>query len=69
MNLRHIVIDGKAYLWRELVRLRREQLAAFKTQASQPALFELKNDTRPKPERKAAGRYLQPSLFSIPPHR
>jgi hypothetical protein len=63
MRLRHIVIDGKLYLWSEIVRLRREQLAASKRQMAQPALFELKDDTRPANERKAADRYLQPSLF------
>jgi hypothetical protein len=63
MKLRHIVIDGKPYLWCEIVRLRREQLAAVKRQAAQPTLFELKHDARPVIERKAADRYLQPSLF------
>jgi hypothetical protein len=63
MNRRHIVIDGKTYLWSEAVRLRREQLAARKAQARQPALFELKDDARPRQERKAADRCLQPALF------
>lgn len=64
MKPRHIVIDGRAHLWSELVRLRREQLAACRAQAHQPALFELKEDTRPAPERKASDRYAQPSLFN-----
>lgn len=63
MKLRHVVIEGKTYLWSELVRLRREQLAALNTQATQPALFELKDNVRPRTERKAAERYLHPSLF------
>jgi hypothetical protein len=67
MKHRHIIIEGKPYLWSELVRLRREQLAACRVQAHQPALFELKHDVRPEPERKASCRYQQPSLFTIPP--
>ena len=62
---RFIVIDGKRYLWRDLVRLRREQLRAL-ANARQPALFELKDDRRPPAERTAAGRYLEPSLFTLP---
>jgi hypothetical protein len=55
MNPRHILIDGRPYAWSELVKLRREQLAAQKTHAHQcPALFELKDDVRPSTERKAA---------------
>jgi hypothetical protein len=69
MNRRHIAIDGKTYLWSELVRLRREQLAAIMTPPNQPALFELEHDMRPQAERKADDRYLQPSLFNIPPRR
>ena len=58
-----ILIDGKRYLWREILALRRQQLAQAKN-AAQPALFELKEDRRPRPERTAAGRYQRPSLFS-----
>jgi hypothetical protein len=59
-----IDIEGKRVLWRELVKRRREQLAAV-AKAEQPALFELKDDRRPIAERSAAGRYLEPSLFTI----
>jgi hypothetical protein len=60
---RFIEIDGKRYLWRELVQLRHAQKTAHaKTQ--QPALFELKDDHRPVAARTAAGRYREPSLFS-----
>ncbi len=60
---RFIEIEGKRYLWRDLVQLRREQK---KTQerAQQPVLFELKDDHRPVAERTAADRYREPSLFS-----
>jgi hypothetical protein len=57
-----IEIDGKRVLWRELVQRRREQL---KAKAMQPALFELKDDTRPAWERTAGRRYLEPTLFTL----
>jgi hypothetical protein len=56
-----IDIDDKRFLWRELLQRRREQLAA--AQVEQPVLFEMKEDSRPTPERTAAGRYSEPSLF------
>ena len=60
---RTIAIDGKRYLWREVLQLRREQKKA-QARAQQPVLFELKDDRRPVAERSAAGRYREPSLFS-----
>jgi len=57
-----IEIDGKRYLWRELVALRREQLRAREA-TTQPALFELIDDCRPASQRSAAGRYSEPMLF------
>jgi hypothetical protein len=62
-SFRFIDIDGKHYLWRDLLELRREQKKAH-TRAQQPALFELKDDCRPMAERIAADRYREPSLFS-----
>lgn len=62
MNPRVIVIDGKAYVWRDLVKMRREQLQAH-AKCKQLALFELKDDYRPEAHRTASGRYRQPSLF------
>ena len=63
MNPRHIVINGKPYLWHELVKMRREQLRAYAKQ-KQLALFEVKEDYRPETERTASGRYRQPSLLA-----
>ncbi len=54
--------SGRRYLWRDLVQLRREQRQAAAPE--QPALFELREDRRPASERTAAGRYLEPSLFT-----
>jgi hypothetical protein len=62
-RLRHIEIDGKRYLWRDIRQLRREQKKAV-ARAMQPTLFELKDDRRPEADRTAAGRYREPSLFS-----
>jgi hypothetical protein len=62
---RFVEIEGKRFLWRDLVKLRREQRRAS-ANAPQPALFPLIEDRRPPAERTAAGRYLEPSLFSIP---
>jgi len=64
MNPRFIVIDGKTHVWRELVKMRREQLQAQARQR-QLALFEVKNDSRPEPQRTASGRYRQPSLLAL----
>ena len=60
---RLIEIDGKRYLWRDVLQLRREQTKAHAI-AQQPALFELKDDHRPVADRSAADRYQEPSLFS-----
>ena len=58
-----IDIDGKRYLWGDLLQLRREQLKAF-ARAETPPLFELRLDRRPEQQRTAAGRYQEPSLFA-----
>jgi hypothetical protein len=59
-----LIVDGHAFSWQRLCELRREQLEAWKkSEARQPALFELKTDCRPRSERTAAGRYQEPSLL------
>lgn len=61
-----IVIDGRAYSWRALCERRREQLEAWRAaQPRQPALFEMKDDSRPAAERTAAGRYQEPTLLAL----
>jgi len=62
-RLKYFELDGKRYLWRDILQLRREQKKAF-ARAMQPTLFELKDDPRPETERSAAGRYREPSLFT-----
>ena len=60
-----IDIDGKRHLWRDIVKLRQEQLrAAAEAAPVQRPLFEMREDFRPITERTAASRYLEPSLFS-----
>ena len=48
-RLNHIEIDGKRFLWRDLLQLRREQKKAH-ARAQQSTLFELKEDCRPHSE-------------------
>lgn len=62
MKPRFIDIGGKRYLWRDIVELRRAQLAEWR-EVQQPALFEMHVDQRPSAQRSSAGRYLEPSLF------
>jgi hypothetical protein len=54
----------KRHLWRDILKLRKEQVQAA-ANAKQPALFELIDDSRPRAERTAAGRYREPSLFEV----
>lgn len=58
--MKYVDIDGKRYTWRDILKARREQKKAERQQ--QPVLFELRDDTRPEPERTAAGRFVEPSL-------
>ena len=52
-----IVIDGRAYRWRDIVELRRQQIAAWKAaRLEQPALFPLRLDCRLPTQRTVAGR-------------
>jgi hypothetical protein len=59
-----IIIDGRAYSWRRLCELRKAQLEAWQAaQARQPALFALREDSRPPCERTASRRFEQPTLL------
>jgi hypothetical protein len=59
--MRYIVIEGKRYAWKEILRLRREQIQA--THKRQLALFEMKEDRRPASQKTADGRFSEPTLF------
>jgi hypothetical protein len=61
--LKYIVIDGKRYSWREILKLRREQKK--EARKSQLLLFELQTDVRPPSQQSAAGRYQEPTLFKV----
>lgn len=58
---RYLVIDGKRFLWADILRLRKEQRKAAKKE--QPTLFLLKEDCRPSMQKTASGRYREPTLF------
>ena len=66
-----IVIDGTTYRWRDLQRLRKEQLAAWEAarNAGQPELLPGLPERRPPAHaRTAAGRYhaaRQSTLFTL----
>lgn len=60
-GLRFIELDGKRYLWADLLRLRKEQRKAAKRE--QPTLFPLKEDCRQATQKTARGRYEEPTLF------
>jgi hypothetical protein len=65
-RLLFISIDGKQYRWKDILEIRRSQVAAYAAPATQLALFEaLHDDTRPAEARTSTGRYQQPSLFEI----
>lgn len=64
MGARFITINGQRIAWSEILRLRKEQREQERVR--QLTLFELKDDARPSTERSAAGRYLEPSLFTLP---
>ena len=68
MAPKFIEIGGRRYLWRDVLQMRREQKRAY-ANAKQPALFDLVDDRRPLAERTAAGRYLEPSLFTLSERR
>jgi hypothetical protein len=61
-----IAIDGRLYRWKDILELRRAQLAAAgAAEASQLALFAtLHDDCRPPADRTASRRYLEPGLFA-----
>jgi hypothetical protein len=61
MTVKYFILDGKRYLWADVLKLRREQLKAARHK--QPALFELQDDARPKSQRTASARFEEPTLF------
>ena len=54
-----IEIDGKRYAWKDIVRLRREQMEAERL-VQQPTLFDVRNDSRSASQQTARGRYESP---------
>jgi hypothetical protein len=58
---RYIQIGDRRYLWREILKMRREQRKSAKRE--QPTLFPLQDDSRPATQKTASGRYEEPMLF------
>lgn len=63
-----ITIEGRRYLWRDILALRKAQDQEVR-KVRQLALFELREDRRPAAERTAAGRYAEPTLFTVLNHQ
>ena len=61
---KYIEIEGRRYAWRDILKLRREQVKAAR-QPQQETLFPLHDDRRPVNQRTAAGRYENPTLFKV----
>jgi hypothetical protein len=59
-----IFIDGKAWPWTELLKLRREQQKA-RRQAQPPLFNDLYDDSRPVSQKTADSRYQNPMLFEV----
>jgi len=60
---RFVEIEGKRYLWRDILKLRQAQKELEPER--QLTLFELKTDSRPASQSSADGRYCEPTLFKI----
>jgi hypothetical protein len=61
-----IIIEGRSFSWQQVCAVRRQQLEAWQaSQTKQLALFELKQDTRPKSECTASGRYEEPTMLDL----
>lgn len=60
--MKFVTLDGKRYSWKEVLIARREQRKAARQPA--PMLFDaLPYDYRPRTEKSASDRFLNPSLF------
>lgn len=62
--MRTIIIDGKMYEWKDILRLRRQQMQDGQ-RSKQLTLFELKEDHRPASQCTTAGRYSEPTPFKV----
>jgi hypothetical protein len=59
--MKTIELGGIKYLWRDILKLRREQRKAQRQ--AQLTLFVLEEDTRPQSQQCADCRYVEPLLF------
>lgn len=58
--MRYVEIDGKRYLWRDILQMRRDQRK--RERQPHPTLFELKKDMRPPSQHTVDGRFSEPLL-------
>jgi len=61
--VRYIVIGSVRYEWKDILRLRREQVRT--TRKQQRVLFEMKDDRRPPSQKTADRRFSEPMLFKV----
>jgi hypothetical protein len=61
--VRYIVIGSVRYEWKDILRLRREQVRT--TRKQQLVLFEMKDDRRPPSQKTADRRFSEPMLFKV----
>ena len=61
--MRYIVIGSVRYEWKDILRLRREQVRT--TRKQQLVLFEMKDDRRPPSQKTADRRFSEPMLFKV----
>jgi hypothetical protein len=61
--VRYIVIGSVRYEWKDILRLRREQVRT--TLKQQLVLFEMKDDRRPPSQKTADRRFSEPMLFKV----
>jgi hypothetical protein len=62
-SLRFTEVDGKRYLWRDLMQMRRERKNA-QARAQQSVLVLSKTTTAPQPSARPPANTWEPSLFS-----
>jgi hypothetical protein len=60
--MKYLELDGRRYAWKDILARRKAQRQCER-HASQPALFDLVHDARPKSQASASNRFSEPTLF------
>ena len=61
--MRTVTLDGRTYRMRDVNRIYQEQRSEAERRQSQPTLFDVHEDARPKAHKTADGRFQNPTLF------